>query len=176
MVEGLASRSPLGRLLPALYQDDDFVLRFTAALDEVVASALWTLDDLDAYLDPWLTPPDFLDWLAGWFGVDLDRTWPEQRSRAMVADVADLYRWRGTARSIIHLVEIHTGVTPELSESGGVSWSPTPGGKIPGEPEPWLIVRIATPEPGAVDLDRLERVLRDAIPAEVVLHLEVARR
>ena len=176
MVEGLASRCPLGRLLPALYQDDDFVLRFTAALDEVVASALWALDDLDAYLDPWLAPPDFVEWLAGWFGVELESTWPEERCRAMVADVSDLYRWRGTARSITHLVEIHTGVTPEIEESGGVSWSTRPGGKLPGDAEPWLVVRIPTAEPAAVDLDRLERVLRDAVPAEVVLHLEVARR
>ena len=174
MVEGIATRSPLGRLLPTMYQDDDFALRFTSALDEVIAAALWALDDLDAYIDPSLAPPDFLAWLAGWVGVELDRTWPEERSRAMVAGAADLHHWQGTARAIARLVEIHTGVVPEIEESGGVAWSPRPGGKLPGETDPWLIVRIPTAE--GVDLNRLERVLREAKPAEVVLHLEVTGR
>ena len=85
LVEGLTTRCPLGRLLPMLYQDDDFALRFTSALDEVLAPALWALDDLDAYVDPGLAPPDFLEWLAAWLGIDLDQTWPEERRRTMLA-------------------------------------------------------------------------------------------
>jgi phage tail-like protein len=156
-----------------LYQDDDFALRFTSALDEVLAPALWALDGLDAYIDPWLAPPDFLEWLARWLGIELDETWPEDRRRAMVAGAADLYRWQGTVRAISRLVEIHTGVAPEISESGGVSWSVEPGGKIPGETDAWLSVRVVVPDPALLDADRLERVLRDAKPADVILHLEV---
>jgi phage tail-like protein len=173
LVEGLGTRCPLGALLPMLYQDDEFALRFTAALDEVLAPALWALDDLDAYVDPWLAPPDFLQWLARWLGIELDQSWPEQRRRAMVAGAADLYRWEGTVRGISRLVEIHTGVVPEIEESGGVSWSPVRGGKMPGEADAWLIVRVKVPHPEAVDADRLEQVLREAKPADVILHLEV---
>lgn len=175
LVEGLSTRCPLGRLLPMLYQDDDFALRFTSALDEVLAPALWALDDLDAYVDPGLAPPDFLEWLAGWLGIELDQTWPEERRRTMLAGAADLYRWQGTARAIGRLVEIHTGVVPAIAESGGVSWSVVPGGKLPGDTDAWLTVRVAVPDPGAIDTDRLERVLREAKPADVRLHLEVVR-
>src|SRR3954468_10105499 len=104
LIENLSTRCPLGGMLPMLYQDDDFALRFTAALDEVLAPALWALDDLDAYVDPWLAPPDFLEWVAGWVGVELDQTWSEERRRAMVAGAADLFRWQGTARAISRLV------------------------------------------------------------------------
>ena len=172
-VEGLTTRCPLGRMLPMLYQDDDFAQRLTAALDEVLAPALWALDDLDAYIDPWLAPLDFLDWLATWMGIELDQTWPEESQRAIVAGAADLYRWQGTARTISRLVEIYTGVLPELEESGGVSWSVAPGGKVPGDADPWLIVRVRVPDPQSVDFTCLERVIHDAKPAEVVLHLEV---
>lgn len=175
MVEGLSTRCPLGRQLPMLYQDDDLALRFTAALDEVLAPAIWALDDLDAYLDPWLAPTDFLAWMGRWLGVEFDETWPEARWRAMVANAAALYHWLGTAWAISRLVEIETGVVPEVVDSGGVSWSAVPGGKPPGDADGWLIVRVEVTDPAAVDTDRLERVLHGAKPAGVSLHLEVVR-
>ncbi|MGW2090124.1 hypothetical protein ACWCQ6_35010, partial [Streptomyces sp. NPDC001880] len=63
-VPGLASRYPIGGLLPALYADDDLAQRFTAGLDTVLAPVLSTLDNLPAYFDPLLTPADFLPWLS----------------------------------------------------------------------------------------------------------------
>ena len=59
-----------------MYQDDSFALGFTAALDEVLAPVFNSLDNLDSYLDPELSPEDFLDWLAGWLGLVLDEDWP----------------------------------------------------------------------------------------------------
>ncbi|MDQ1374536.1 MAG: hypothetical protein QOJ09_1874, partial [Actinomycetota bacterium] len=85
-------------MLPALYQDDDFALRFTAGLDDVAAPALAVLDNLTAYFDPLLAPSDFLPWLAGWVGIALDENWPEARQRALVARAGELYRSRGTAK------------------------------------------------------------------------------
>ena len=75
----------------------------------MLAPVLSTIDNLDAYLDPWLTPPDFLDWLAGWFGLELDATWPEERRRALVANALELGRWRGTVIGLALLVELYTG-------------------------------------------------------------------
>ncbi|MGH8993062.1 MAG: phage tail protein [Acidimicrobiia bacterium] len=174
-VDGLTTRLPLGRLLPMLYQDDHLALRFTAALDEVLAPAVWALDDLDAYFDPNLAPPDFLEWVARWLGIEFDQTWPDDRRRAITAGAADLYRWQGTLRAIARLVEIHTGVVPEVDDSGGVTWSVEPGGKLPGAPDAWLHVRLRVPDPRAIDTNRLERVLQAAKPAGVVLNLEVVR-
>ncbi|MEU3573930.1 SDR family oxidoreductase, partial [Kitasatospora sp. NPDC036755] len=69
-VPGLPSPYPIGRLLPAMYADDDFAQRFTAGLDTVLAPVFATLDNLPAYFQPGLAPADFLDWLASC----LDRT------------------------------------------------------------------------------------------------------
>ena len=93
----------------------------------------------------------------------------------MVAEAVDLSRWGGTVRALSTLVEIHTGVAPEIEESGGVAWSEEPDGKPPGDPEPWVNVILRVPDPSAIDVVRLERVLQEVKPAEVVLHLEVLR-
>ena len=42
-----------------------------------------------------LAPPDVLELLAAWLGVELDESWPE-RARARCARAADPARWRGT--------------------------------------------------------------------------------
>src|SRR4051812_4883430 len=85
-VAGLASPHSLAAALPALYQEDDrasthpnMAQRFTSAFDELLAPVFLCLDNVDAYLDPMLAPPDFVDWLAGWLGLDLDENWPLER-------------------------------------------------------------------------------------------------
>ena len=40
LVDGLASPHPIGALLPALYQEDEFAQRFTSGLDDVLAPAI----------------------------------------------------------------------------------------------------------------------------------------
>ena len=84
-VPGLETPHPLGPSLPALYQDDDFVQRLLGGLDAVLAPVFSTIDNFDSYLDPRLTPDDFLAWLAGWVGIALDDSWDEDRRRAIVA-------------------------------------------------------------------------------------------
>ncbi|MGH9198184.1 MAG: phage tail protein, partial [Acidimicrobiia bacterium] len=63
---------PLGQTLPAIFQEDDFALRFVSAFDRVLAPVISTLDNVSAYLDPKIAPPDFVEWLAGWVGLALD--------------------------------------------------------------------------------------------------------
>ena len=55
------------------------------------------LDCFPAYLDPWTTPPDLLDWLASWMGLAGARDIPLERRRRLVARAAELHAWRGTA-------------------------------------------------------------------------------
>lgn len=172
----LGSPHPLATLMPGLYQDDDLVQRFTAALDTVVAPVLAVLDSGDAYVDPMLAPLDFVTWLAQWVGVELDASWPEHRQRALVARAAELYAWRGTVRGLSSLITITTGVVPEIEETGGVSWiaEPAPAGELPGHRVPVLVVRVRVPagaEP--VDPARLDRLVAAAKPAHVPHRVEV---
>ena len=84
-VLGLASPAPLLQRIPGVLQDDEFMRRLVSAFDEGFAPVLVTLDGLAGYVDPWLAPEDFLGWLAGWVGVELDGAWTLEQSRAAVA-------------------------------------------------------------------------------------------
>jgi len=175
LVPGLRSPHPLGPVLPAIYQDDDFAQRLLDGLDAVVAPIYNTLDNFDAYLDPWLTPADFLDWLAGWVGIALDDSWDENRRRAIVARAVDLYRMRGTAVALAGQVEIQTGGKVEIIENGATSWSVDPGGELPGSPEPLVVVRVTVPDPKAVDGTRLDALVSAAKPAHVMHRIELVK-
>ena len=101
---GVHAAHPIGHTLPGLYQEDPFTQRLTSAFDQALLPVFLAIDNLPAYLDPALTPEDFLEWLAGWVGLVLDETWPIERRRAFVAMASLLYRERGTARGLADLV------------------------------------------------------------------------
>jgi phage tail-like protein len=173
LIEGLETPHPIGMELPGLFHDDDFSQRFTAALDEVLAPIYLTLDAIEAYVDPWLAPADFLTWLSEWMGIPIEPTLPEHQQRMLVARAATLYGWAGTARGIADFVEAYTGVRPEVEDTGGTSWSATPGGDLPGNDQFALTVRVRTEDPSSIDVERLERLLSGFVPAAVVTTVEV---
>ena len=173
---GLTSPAPLIDLLPAVFQEDEMTRRFTAGFDDVLAPIFLTLDSLDVLVDPAVCPDDFLDWLAGWIGMVLDETWPIERRRALVARGVELYRMRGTAAGLKAEVEIFTGGTVEISETGGTAVSPTPGGEYPGEPSPRLAVRVTVDDPGALSEKTLDALVASAKPAHVVHRVEIVAK
>ena len=74
IVAGLASPHPIARAAArASTRRTTSPQRFTGAFDEVARAGLRDARQAStAYFDPWLAPDDFLDWLAGWVGVELD--------------------------------------------------------------------------------------------------------
>lgn len=170
---GLPTPHPLGSYLPALYQEDDFAQRFTAALDEVVSPVFVALDNLEAYLDPRLSPEDFLEWLGGWVGVQPDETWPVDRRRGLVAAAVDLHRVRGTAAGIASLVALSTGGEIEIAEPGAAGFSTTPGAAIPAGTAAELYIRVRVPDPAAVSAARLDALVRAAKPAHLPHRIEI---
>jgi phage tail-like protein len=174
---GLPSPRPLVDTLPSMFQDDPMVRAWLAALDEVLAPVFLTLDGFPAYLDPWLAPADFVPWLAGWVGLVLDPAWPMGRRRAGIARAAELYRWRGTAAGIAAAVELATGVSPEVVESGDASWSaqPTTGPPAGADPAtaPYLLVRLRVPAGAAPDLNAARRAVDLSAPAHVPATVEI---
>jgi phage tail-like protein len=173
LIEGLPTPRPIGAQLPSAFQDDDFCQRLTSALDEVLAPLFTTLDCLGAYLDPELAPPDFVDWLAGWVGIDVDETWSLERRRHLIQDAAMLYRIRGTAAGLAAHVRLYTGVTPEIEDSGGCGWSQTADSPMPGSPQPHLTVRIQVEEPADVRRSTINRIVAASRPAHVPFNLEL---
>jgi phage tail-like protein len=171
VIDGLETPHPLGLAMPAIYQDDEFAMRWISAFDPVLAPVFCTLDNFDSYLDPQLAPDDFVSWLASWVGLVLDENWTTERQRQLVDEAAELYRWRGTARGLAAHIAVYTGIEPEVLDSGGYGWSPVPGGQPPGD-ESWTVT-IRVHEADHIDPDRLERLIEAAKPAHIVHRVEV---
>ena len=180
----LINPHPLAATLPGVYRDawiderrrtarEPFGTRFISALDTVLAPVLATLDNIDAYLDADTTPEDFLAWLGEWVAGSVDAGWPEDRRRAFVGQAAELYRRRGTATGLRDHVQIHTGGLVEIVENGASSWSAKPDGKLPGSPEPVVVVRVTVDDPDSIDKTKLEAMVHASKPAHVVHRVEV---
>ncbi|WP_326768989.1 phage tail protein I [Streptomyces sp. NBC_01591] len=172
-VPGLASRYPIGGLLPALYADDDLAQRFTAGLDTVLAPVLSTLDNLPAYFDPALAPADFLPWLSSWVAADVDPAWPEGLRRAVVARAVELHRWRGTRRGLIDHLRLCFGVHADIQDGGGAAWSSVPNAELPPPPTGELLVRVWALHGGPVDASRVLDVVAASCPVHLTCRVEI---
>ncbi len=175
-VTGLRSRVPLATLLPGVLREDDLMVRLVSAFDDALAPVLLTLDGLQHYVDPRVTPDDFLDWLAAWVGLELQERWTLEQRREAVAGAARAQRLLGTPAGVRSAVEAAVDGDVEVSDSGGVVASPTPGGELPGDGVAALRVRVQVDDPDAVDPRVLDAVVRAAKPAHVPHTCEIVRR
>jgi phage tail-like protein len=167
---GLRTPYPLGSMLPAVFQEDPLLMRFTAALDQVLAPAISVLDCLTAYVDPALAPPDYLSWLADWVGIELDETWPVEQQRAEIARAVTLHRGRGTVAGLRQQLELVTGGQVVVTDTGGVSWSEEPV----DEPDQQLTQKVTVEVSGSlVSPAAVEAALDAAKPAHVVHELRL---
>lgn len=172
-VEGLNSPYSLVDLLPWIYQEDPFTKRLTAGWDEVIAPLISTLDCLDAYLDPELTPEDLLEWIADRMGAQLDAKWPLERKRTATAHAFKSHRACGTAAEVHQRVALATGASVELFDSGGVVTSRTPGTPFPTEFSPTVLVRVTAQRIEDVNLFDLDLAMKQCMPAHVSYRTEV---
>lgn len=173
VVPGLASPLPLLEQVPGVLQEDPFLGRLLGAFDDGLAPIIATLDGLACYVDPWLAPEDFLQWLAGWVGVDLDDAWSLDQHRSVVAGAAGVHRRRGTYRGVVDALRLAFDADVELTDTGGCSWSPTPGGDVPDAGPPAFEARVFVRDPSAIDLRRVEAVIEFVKPAHVAHTVEV---
>ena len=172
-VPDLDTPHPLGLTLPAVYHEDDLAQRFLAGLDEVLSPVISTIDNFHAYIDPRLAPEDFLPWLAGWVGLELDEHWPVARRRRLIAIAGELFSRRGTALGLRQLLEVYTAGDVEVTETGGCTWSPSPGAEPPGEAVPRVTVRVRPAAGRPVDEEQVRTLVARATPAHVIHEVEV---
>jgi phage tail-like protein len=126
-VESIELRYPRDtslRFLPSVYAEDDqsreFLERFLSIFDTVRGSAAERIDDFARYLDPDAAPSgegsDFLQWLASWLGLSLDRSLPLERRREIVRRSPGLFKLRGTPEGLRRQIELYAGVEPRILE------------------------------------------------------------
>lgn len=162
--------------LPAAYKADEFTRRFVASFDDVLAPVLATVDHVDCYLDPRLAPPDFLPWLAGWVGIDLDHNWSDAQQRRLIATGVRRHAWRGTTHGLVDLVTQYLGLPDadvDVEESGAAAWAATPNAALPGSFPPTVTVTVRSARPDDVDMVRLRDLVTSAVPAHVRLDVRV---
>jgi len=169
-VRGLDNPVPLLQRLPGVLQDDEFLQRFTTAFDDSYAPILATLDSLTCYFDPHLAPADFLEFLASWVGVELDDSWDLDRRRMIIAGAALLHRRRGTSRGVQEALSVGLGATVDIQDTGGCTWSRTPGGAVPGTSPARVAVRVRVADPSTIDPRRVDALLEATKPAHVPHH------
>jgi phage tail-like protein len=117
------------------------------------------LADLDAAFDPRRTRDALVPILAEWTGVG----WPaptrgEGLTRELVARAAALWRRRGTARALVELLELATGLSGfELVE------------EAPGRPDHHVVV--VAPAEARAHARLVELVVRQEKPAHVTFEI-----
>ncbi|HEX9992361.1 MAG TPA: phage tail protein [Acidimicrobiales bacterium] len=108
------------RRLPAAWSEDeaaaDFLRRFLGPVDGELQGLLARSAARHLLVDPRTTPSEALEWLAGFVGLVLDRRVPIDRRRRMVAEVATLFRSRGTVAGVARFVELTAGVPVTVIE------------------------------------------------------------
>ncbi len=116
MIPGLETHSlRLINYLPDIYRTD-FMSRFLALFESILLPIEWNIDHFDLYLDAETAPASFLPWLASWFGVPFDETWSDEKRRLYLKEAHLIYARRGTRWALSRLLEIYTGVKPEILE------------------------------------------------------------
>jgi phage tail-like protein len=166
-------RHPIGERLPGIYAEDGFTLRFTSALDEVLAPVITVLDGFAHYFDPSLAPEGFLDWLTHWVALDVDEHWTAEQRRQLVGNAVELHRWRGTRRGLAAQIRLLTGGEVEIIDSGGCVASNRPNHPLPGTDRAHVLVRVRVPDPAAIDRRRLTSAVLEIVPVHVAVTLEV---
>lgn len=104
------------RFLPDIYQENDFLQRFLHIFEDIWEPLEQRQDHIEMYFDPRTCPAAFLPWLASWLGVPLNSHWPEARKRRLLSQAMELYNWRGTLYGLARMIEICTGLVPEITE------------------------------------------------------------
>jgi phage tail-like protein len=146
------------RDLPIIYQDDDFIGRFLLIFESIWEPLEQRQDQIAMYFDPRTCPEPFLPWLAGWLALSLDEGWPESRKRLLVARAMELYRARGTTDGLRQMIEVCTGLSPEIEEVAG---------------EPFVFrVTVADPPGDGVDRRLVEQLIVANKPAHAGYRLE----
>jgi phage tail-like protein len=108
--------------LPTPFRDDPATHNFLKAFEKVLLGVddQTTVDtksfrgleqliaQLPTYFDPAQTPEPFLPWLAGWLAFTLRADLDKAKHRQFIAQLPELYKWRGTPRSLLAIVKIFT--------------------------------------------------------------------
>jgi phage tail-like protein len=105
------------RDLPAIYQgmENGFLGRYLRIFEAIWEPFEQRQSQITMYFDPRTSPAALLPMLEHWLAIPFSQHWPEFRRRQLLAEAADLYRWRGTNNALERVIAIYTGVPPMIT-------------------------------------------------------------
>lgn len=103
--------------LPGIYHSD-FMARFLGIFESIQTPIEWTVDAFDLFLDPDSSPSSFLAWLGSWYGLTFDASWSEDQRRLLIGEAHAIFARRGTRWAMARILEIYSGSTPEIIDTG----------------------------------------------------------
>jgi phage tail-like protein len=117
------------RRLPRTFSRDathaSFLLRYLSMFEGFLGEVEARAADRDVLLHPRATPDETLPWLASFLGLVLDERWAtaprpggrtEDARRAIIAQAAWLFRFRGTVAGLRTFIELYVGVPVVILE------------------------------------------------------------
>jgi phage tail-like protein len=154
--------------LPVGMAEDDFLYRFVSIFQRMGDTVVHQIDTLPHMYDPTVAPAPMVQTMARWLGVEwLDSSLDDRLQREIVLRYAELIQWRGTKRGLRLLLELLSGGTATVRDSGGVF----PEGESPAAAPH---VRLDVESAGWNSVADLIRIVRDELPATVTFDLWVA--
>jgi phage tail-like protein len=93
-----------------------FLERYLALFENRLTRVEGRYELIARMLAPEAADDQWLDFVAGWFDLVLDSSWPRPRRAALLAHIFELYKIRGTVEGILRFVELYTGHRPALVE------------------------------------------------------------
>jgi phage tail-like protein len=159
----------LARELPRPLAEDEFTGRFLRIFEDIGGGLRSRIGRFHHDLDPGLAPPEFLRWMAGWLGMALDPSLPEEHQRSLVRAAGPMFPLRGTKRGLQGLLEAFTQSKVEITDGGGVFAE----GAAPAATNQ---VTIKVSSTGAISEAHLMELVQLEVPATAAIDLRVGRR
>ncbi|MCD6285364.1 MAG: phage tail protein I, partial [Anaerolineae bacterium] len=144
--------------LPGIYHTD-FMARFLGIFEAILTPIEWNIDNFDLYLNPATAPRDFIPWLASWFDIAFDPSWTEAQQRRLLKEAATIYARRGTRWALSRVLEIYTGETPTIDDTGS-------------DLEPFTFKVILPAATARLEREMIERLIDIHKPAHTLYTLE----
>lgn len=179
--------SSLASYLPGIYREIDpptgeksFFTRMLLGFDEEFDGLKVICDRLFETFGYDTAPSDFLDWLAWWVVMPLDATWTEMKRRKLIKEAFDLHLIRGTKEGLSRIIEIYSGVKPQIHDQpvkgmrlGASAKLATPGARL-GDLKPFeFVVTLALPRGHACSEDTIHEIILMNKPAHTAYSLKV---
>jgi phage tail-like protein len=114
------------RYLPEIYRSDEvagadarsFLARYLALFESVYLPLQWTVQSFALYLQPGSAPPEWLPWLADWYGFPARIDFlSEETQRSLLARMHDLLERKGTVAGLTDLLNALVGAPPIIVDT-----------------------------------------------------------